>query len=244
MNGKRRLFWGLWALAFGLAVLALWGAARMGEEPAQAAAALPPKGYIALTFDDGPWPETTEALLDGLAQRGVKATFFLVGEQIAGHQDTVKRMADEGHQIGLHTWHHVSLQGLTREEIEAQLNKTRETLRALLGPEDFMLRPPYGFVDETLTHWAQAPIICWSVDTEDWKSKNVDAILQIVTRQAQDGDIILMHDIFGTSVTAALSCVDRLMAEGYYFVTVEELFALRGVTPQEGEVYTSLPPAP
>ena len=199
-------------------------------------------GAVALTFDDGPWPKTTEALLDGLAQRGVKATFFLVGEQVADHQDTVRRMADEGHQIGLHTWHHVSLQGMTREEIAAQLGKTQQTIQAVVGPEELMLRPPYGFVDETLKQWAKTPIVCWSVDTEDWKDQNVERIVQTVTQQAEDGDIILMHDIFETSVTAALACVDRLMAQGYYFVTVEELFALRGEVPQEGGVYLSLPP--
>ena len=182
------------------------------------------------------------ALLDGLAQRGVKATFFLVGEQVADHQDTVRRMADEGHQIGLHTWHHVSLQGMTREEITAQLGKTQQTIQAVVGPEELMLRPPYGFVDETLKQWAKTPIVCWSVDTEDWKDQNVERIVQTVTQQAEDGDIILMHDIFETSVTAALACVDRLMAQGYYFVTVEELFALRGEVPQEGGVYLSLPP--
>ena len=163
---------------------------------------------------------------------------------MADHQDTVRRMADEGHQIGLHTWHHVSLQGMTREEIAAQLGKTQQTIQAVVGPEELMLRPPYGFVDETLKQWAKTPIVCWSVDTEDWKDQNVERIVQTVTQQAEDGDIILMHDIFETSVTAALACVDRLMAQGYYFVTVEELFALRGEVPQEGRVYLSLPPRP
>ena len=214
----------------------------LAQEQQEPAAQPLPEKWVCLTFDDGPWPKTTEALLDGLAQRGVKATFFLVGEQVADHQDTVRRMADEGHQIGLHTWHHVSLQGMTREEIAAQLGKTQQTIQAVVGPEELMLRPPYGFVDETLKQWAKTPIVCWSVDTEDWKDQNVERIVQTVTQQAEDGDIILMHDIFETSVTAALACVDRLMAQGYYFVTVEELFALRGEVPQEGGVYLSLPP--
>ena len=119
---------------------------------------------------------------------------------------------------------------------------TGRTIQAVVGPEELMLRPPYGFVDETLKQWAKTPIVCWSVDTEDWKDQNVERIVQTVTQQAEDGDIILMHDIFETSVTAALACVDRLMAQGYYFVTVEELFALRGEVPQEGGVYLSLPP--
>lgn len=106
---------------------------------------------------------------------------------MADHQDTVRRMADEGHQIGLHTWHHVSLQGMTREEIAAQLGKTQQTIQAVVGPEELMLRPPYGFVDETLKQWAKTPIVCWSVDTEDWKDQNVERIVQTVTQQAEDG---------------------------------------------------------
>lgn len=242
MNGKQRsrLLWAAWVVAFALAVSAAWVIWSGEEEAAQTTAALPPKGYIALTFDDGPWPKTTEALLDGLAQRGVKATFFLVGEQVADHPDTVKRMEDEGHQIGLHTWHHVPLKGMTREEICAQLNKTRQTLQALVGPEDFMLRPPYGFVDETLEHWAQAPIICWSVDTEDWKSKDADKILDIIYRQVSDGDIVLLHDRYQNTVDAVLRAVPHLQEQGYVFVTVSELLTLKGVTPESGVTYHSV----
>ena len=236
------LAWSLCAAALLTAPSAVPADVPLPVEETPAPSSTPSGGLIALTFDDGPRRSTTTALLDGLAQRGVKATFFLVGEQVADHQDTVRRMADEGHQIGLHTWHHVSLQGMTREEIAAQLGKTQQTIQAVVGPEELMLRPPYGFVDETLKQWAKTPIVCWSVDTEDWKDQNVERIVQTVTQQAEDGDIILMHDIFETSVTAALACVDRLMAQGYYFVTVEELFALRGEVPQEGGVYLSLPP--
>ena len=242
--GKNGAAWGAWALALGLAVSAWF--VSLPDVPAlpagQTAAALPPKGYLALTFDDAPGPRPRRPCWTALAQWGSSHLFSPVGEQVADHQDTVRRMADEGHQIGLHTWHHVSLQGMTREEIAAQLGKTQQTIQAVVGPEELMLRPPYGFVDETLKQWAKTPIVCWSVDTEDWKDQNVERIVQTVTQQAEDGDIILMHDIFETSVTAALACVDRLMAQGYYFVTVEELFALRGEVPQEGGVYLSLPP--
>lgn len=201
-----------------------------------------PLGYVALTFDDGPWPETTQALLEGLAQRGVKATFFLIGSQVAGQEDLVRRMAAEGHQVGVHTWDHVQLKGMTPEQIDGQLGRCRACLQEILGPVELMVRPPYGFVDDTLLRCAQAPIICWSVDTEDWKDRNADRIVDTVTDQVRDGSIILMHDIFETSVEAALQCVDLLLAEDYYFVTVEELFALRGVTPEKGQVYLNLPP--
>lgn len=207
-----------------------------------ASAEVEPTGYIALTFDDGPWPGTTRELLDGLEQRGAKATFFLIGKQIDNRPELVLRMVDEGHQIGLHTWDHVQLSGLDRAGIEQQLDQCRHRLEDLVGESHFMLRPPYGFVDETLEQWAGAPIICWSVDTEDWKDEDVGRIIQSVLTEAKDGDIILMHDIFHSSVTAALACVDELLERGYSLVTVEELFALRGVVPEDGQVYHCFPP--
>ena len=119
----------------------------------------------------------------------------------------------------------------------------RAAIREIVGPVDLMLRPPYGFVDDTLRQWAKAPIICWSLDTEDWKDPTPSRITADILRQVKDGDIILMHDIFDTSVTAALAAVDQLLAQGYRLVTVEELFAQRGQDPQPGAVYCSLPPA-
>lgn len=236
---KKNILWTLWGIAFLLTLAALLLPAR---EEAQPVSARKNGGYVALTFDDGPWYKTTEKLLDGLSERGVKATFFLIGSQIEARQDTVARMAAEGHQIGLHTWDHVPLKGCGRQAIQNQLDPCRETLTAILGPTDFMVRPPYGFVDDTLKTWAEAPIICWSVDTEDWKDKNPARILQVCLDQVEDGSIILLHDIYDTSVEAALQAVDALMAQGYYFVTVEELFALRGESPENGMVYMSLPP--
>ena len=123
--------------------------APRSEESLPASAAEPvavPEKYVALTFDDGPWPETTEQLLDGLAERGAKATFFLIGEQIAGHEDTVRRMADEGHQVGSHTFTHMDLSRGDPAERLREIAATDETLRALLGDGVYWLRPPWGFL--------------------------------------------------------------------------------------------------
>lgn len=235
MEWKGKLIWGLWGVALLLSLAAL----LTSPPEAVSASAEPGKGCVALTFDDGPWPETTERLLDGLAQRGAKATFFVIGSQIEGQEDTLRRMVDEGHQVGLHTWDHVQLKGLTPEKIRAELSRTREALETITGPESLMLRPPYGFADSTLQACAGVPIIIWSVDTEDWRDKTVSRIVQTALDGAEDGAIILMHDIYDTSVTAALEIADRLMAEGYWLVTVEQLFALHGVTPETGQVYLS-----
>lgn len=243
---RRRTIWVLWATALVLSALAFgYGPPSQGAgaaaETAALAAAEEPTGYLALTFDDGPFPQTTEALLDGLAARGVHATFFLIGSQVAGREDVVERMAAEGHQVGIHTWDHIQLHGLPTAALCAQLGQTRACLQSILGPVELMVRPPYGFVDDALCACAGGPIVCWSVDTEDWRDGDVGRIVRVVTEGAEDGAIVLMHDIFDTSVEAALRAVDRLLAAGYRLVTVEELFAVRGLTPENGQVYCALP---
>lgn len=194
---------------------------------------------IALTFDDGPRRATTTELLDGLAQRGVPATFFLIGEQIVGQEDLVRRMEAEGHQIGIHTYDHVTLTGLNRADFDAQVDKTRQMLKNILGHNDFLLRPPYGLYDQGVQNKAGAPIILWSIDPEDWGDKNADREVAHIVSEARDGAIVLMHDIYPTSVEAALRVVDELHTQGYLFVTVDQLFDARRIELQDGEVYNN-----
>ena len=197
---------------------------------------------VALTFDDGPRSSTTGRLLDELALREVPATFFLLGHRIPGNEDLVRRMAAEGHQIGVHTYDHVEVTGLSREDFDLQVGKTRSLLLDILGEGEFWLRPPYGITDEAARQWADSPIVLWSVDPEDWKDQDVGRIVAGVVEHVQDGDIILMHDLSAHSVTCALQAVDRLQAQGYTFCTVSELAALRGTALLPGEVYTGFPP--
>ena len=205
---------------------------------ANTAVALPEgKKLIALTFDDGPRRATTTRLLDGLAERGVKATFFLIGAQIENNEDVVRRMDEEGHQIGIHTFDHVKLTGLSRADFDAQVERTRAALKGVLGHNDFLLRPPYGMLDDGVRAMAGCPILLWSIDPEDWRDRDGARVAAEVTAQARDGGIILMHDIFPESVDAALEIVDALHAQGYLFCTVEELFAARGVPLEAGQVY-------
>ena len=193
---------------------------------------------VALTFDDGPRPDTTGPLLEGLAQRELPATFFLVGERLPGNEDLLKQMKAGGHQIGVHTYHHVNLTGLNREQYEAEVGNTRALLCQTLGGGDYWLRPPYGLYDEHIRTWADSPLILWSVDPEDWRDQDRERIVQHVLSRARDGDIILLHDIYHSSVQAALEIADGLLDRGFCFVTVEQLLSAKGIEPVPGERVT------
>ena len=197
---------------------------------------------IALTFDDGPRRSTTTKLLDGLAERGVHATFFLIGAQIEGSEDLVLRMDQEGHQIGIHTFDHVRLTGLSATDFAGQVDRTRTLLENILGHDSFLLRPPYGMIDRGVELRAGAPIILWSVDPEDWRDRDTAREVSHILSQARDGSIVLLHDIYPESVEAALQVVDALHQEGYLFCTVEELFSARMIPLKDGEVYRSAYP--
>ena len=212
-------------------------------QTASGPARIPDGPFVALTFDDGPKAETTSVLLDGLARRGIHATFFIIGENVAGNEDLLLRMEREGHQIGMHTFHHRSLAGVDGADFYAEVDELRRTLSGLLGREDFMLRPPYGAITPSNRARAGAPIILWGVDPEDWSDRDSDRQTAAILNTVRDGSIILLHDIYEASVETALRVADVLMAQGYKFVTVEELFALRGITPENGVEYRRLPPA-
>lgn len=196
---------------------------------------------VALTFDDGPRADTTGPLLEGLALREVPATFFLLGHRIPGNEELVREMAAAGHQVGIHTWDHVMLAGVTAEEFRHQVETPRAYLTQMLGEGDYWLRPPYGIMDPELERLEQGPLIIWSVDPEDWKDRDVERIVNAVLTRVEDGDIILLHDIYSSSVEAALAIVDTLLDRGFCFVTVEQLMALRNVEPQSGVRYDAFP---
>lgn len=244
-----------WSRAGALLLLllaAVWSglaAVARGGVPASVPMALPPSSesvppteekLIALTFDDGPSSRNTPKLLDALAERGVHATFFLVGSMVEADPALAVRIALEGHQIGIHTYDHDSaqgLRGLSDAAFDEQVGETRRLLTRLTGQTEFALRPPYGFVDDALRARAPGPVVLWSVDPEDWKYRNTERVTRHILSHAEDGAVVLLHDIFATSVDAAIQVVDTLQAQGWRFVTVDELFAQRGVELQRGEVY-------
>ena len=178
---------------------------------------------IALTFDDGPHAVYTPKLLDGLKKRGIHATFFLIGKNIEGNEELVKRIQEEGHLIGSHTYNHVQLNKLSeskaRDEVLKGCNKIYETT----GTYSSFVRPPYGAWKKNLDFCITMIPVSWNVDSLDWKTQNTEKIVKRVVKDVEEGDIILMHDILDTSVEAALQIADTLTEEGYQFVTVDEL---------------------
>lgn len=185
--------------------------------------AVKPEKYLALTFDDGPHPVHTPVLLDGLKQRGVPATFFLMGSCIPGNEALVKRMQEEGHLIGNHSYNHVRLTKAGPGAVCEALDRTGRLIEDITGFRPQYMRPPYGDWNEELECQTGMTTVLWSVDSLDWKLRNQKRIVKKVLKEAGDGDIILMHDIFDTSVSAALEFIDILQREGYIFVTADEL---------------------
>lgn len=184
----------------------------------------PEKKRIALTFDDGPHPKYTPKLLDGLAERNVKATFFVIGESAANYPEILKRMSDEGHLIGNHTYSHVQLSCISKEKAISEINNTNNVIKEATGSFPTYIRPPYGSLPGSLKSETDLLPVLWNVDPRDWSVLNTNSVVNHVTKRVKDGSIILLHDIFDTSVDAALLIIDKLSQEGFEFVTIDELY--------------------
>ena len=178
---------------------------------------------VALTFDDGPSPKYTPLLLDGLKERNVRATFFLLGKNVKENQELVQRMQAEGHLLGNHTYNHVQLNKIPETTARQEILKTNNEIYEATGKYPEYMRPPYGAWKKNMELCVEMLPVFWDIDTLDWKSQNVDAILKAAGEEPEDGSIILMHDEYQTSVEAALLLIDRLKEKGYEFVTIDEL---------------------
>lgn len=181
------------------------------------------KKKIALTFDDGPHPVYTPQMLDGLKEKNVKATFFLLGQQVEKYPDIVKRMSDEGHLIGNHSYKHEQLSKLSSVQACSQVNRTNELIQSITGEYPEYLRPPFGDWKDDLDCQVNMIEVLWDLDTLDWSSKNKSKIINKVVTNVEEGDIILMHDSYESTVSATMELIDILQKEGYEFVTVDEL---------------------
>ena len=183
------------------------------------------KPMIALTFDDGPNAQFTPKLLEGLKQRNVHATFFLIGENIEqnGNRNLVKQMYEEGHLIGNHTYRHLEITKLSDEEAYEEIKSTNDLIESIIGKAPEYMRPPFGSWQRNLEKKMMIIPVLWTVDPLDWTTENVDEIVNKVVTETKENDIILLHDCYNSSVIAALRIVDLLQAEGYQFVTVDKL---------------------
>lgn len=178
---------------------------------------------VALTFDDGPHPVYTPQLLDGLNERGVHATFFVVGKNILGNEALLKRMETEGHLIGNHTYSHVKLSELDIARACAEVEKTNALICEVTGKEPEFIRPPFGEWKKAMECSFEMIPVLWDVDPLDWTTKNTALVVERVLKDTKPGDIILLHDYYQSSVDAALEIADALTERGYKFVTVDEL---------------------
>ena len=189
---------------------------------------------IAMTFDDGPSATLTPKLLDLLATRHIKVTFFVIGENVAEHPEIVARAAREGHEIGNHSWSHPNFGKMSDDNVRSQLRRTDDAIRSATGNRPNLMRPPYGSITAREKHWIHDEfgyrIILWDVDPYDWKRPGPAVVRNRILKETQPGSIVLSHDIHPGTIEAMPSTLDALEAKGFKFVTVSEL--IRMATPQ------------
>ena len=225
----------------------LGGGSRDGQE-AQAPVAGkvdPSKPMVCLTFDDGPKAATTSELLDILEENDARATFFVVGSALKGSsaEDIIRRELALGCQVGNHTVSHENFKEISDEEIEAQIEGVNDILKGWGLPATGTVRPPYGGWNNHVRDVVKYPMARWNVDTLDWETRDPEATIQCVlydeVKKAADGDIILMHDIHAETVEACRTIIPELKARGFQLVTMEEMFAAKGIPYEAGKVYYS-----
>ena len=186
--------------------------------------------YIAMSFDDGPSAALTPKLLDLLAARHIKVTFFVIGENVVEHPEIVARAAREGHEIGNHSWSHPNFAKMSQESVRSQLQRTDDAIKNATGERPTLMRPPYGSITDRQKHWIHDEfgyqIILWDVDPYDWKRPGPAVVRNRILKETRPGSIVLSHDIHPGTIEAMPSTLDALEAKGFKFVTVSELIGM------------------
>jgi peptidoglycan/xylan/chitin deacetylase (PgdA/CDA1 family) len=194
--------------------------------------------FIALTFDDGPNATLTPKLLDLLAARHLKATFFVVGQNASDHPEILKRAVREGHEIANHSWSHPNLGKMSDDAVRRELQKTDDAITAAIGKRPTLLRPPYGSITAHQKKWIHDEfgyrIILWDVDPLDWKRPGPSVVTARILKETKAGSIVLSHDIHPPTIEAMPATFDQLMKKGFKSVTVTELLGMA----------TPIPPKP
>lgn len=187
------------------------------------------KGKIALTFDDGPHPKNTEKILDILDRYNVKATFFIVGVNAKNYPNTLKQVAERGHEIGNHTYSHIILKDKSKNTVNSELLSAEKEIEQVTGGRTNLLRPPCGIYDGNTVSFAIEngyKVVLWNIDTHDWAHSSVESIVNSIEKNVKGGDIVLFHDyVSGKNNTkeALEIIIPKLKKQGYEFVTVSEL---------------------
>lgn len=187
------------------------------------------KKLIAFTFDDGPSYIGTNKLLDNLDKYNARVTFFVLGSRVENYKDTLTKAYKMGNTIGNHTYSHSNLLKLDNYSVMDEIKKTNETIKNITGSEAIYLRPPYGNINSDIKNISNMYTILWDLDTEDWKNKDKDRIADYIVSNAHDGAIVLLHDLYETSVDGALLAMERLEKEGYAFVTIDEMIKIKDI---------------
>jgi peptidoglycan/xylan/chitin deacetylase (PgdA/CDA1 family) len=192
---------------------------------------------IAITFDDGPHPELTPKLLDILKERGIRATFFVIGKNVETYPEIARRIVAEGHEIANHSWSHPALSKASAERVRSEITKTNAIIERVTGVRPFFMRPPYGATNQALNRRMNdefgLKVIMWSVDPQDWRFRNALRVSSQLIQNAKPGDILLAHDIHASTIAAMPATLDALLAKGFRFLTVSELLALDSPTAQK-----------
>lgn len=200
----------------------------------------PNRPMIALTFDDGPFPEATDRILNVLGRYNSRATFFVTGSNVHAYPETARRLGIEHMQVGNHTYNHVKLTLASDEAVAEEIVAADRATREIIGCGTDIMRPPFWVSDERVRRVAGLPVITWSLDTLDWKNKSADTIYQTVIKKVRDGDIILMHDTMECTAEAVEKMVPVLTDIGFQLVTVDEMAAAKGICIEPGKLYTRL----
>lgn len=192
---------------------------------------------IALTFDDGPNPDYTQRILETLRANYSHATFFVVGPNAENYPDVLKAISEAGCEIGNHTYNHKDLTTLSLAEVEEQVAKVNRAVNKAVGENTTVIRPPYGAFDDDVLAQFEEPAVLWDLDTEDWKSRNAQTIVERVLDTVKDGDIVLMHDIYDSTAEAVELLVPKLKEQGYQVVSVSEMARYKGIELKLGKAY-------
>ena len=208
------------------------------EEATPAPTPVPKDKAVALTFDDGPSRDNDGTILETLQANGAHATFFVLGNRARVDGDIMQMITGAGCEIASHSWDHPQLSKLKWKKVKSQIDRTDKIVAKLLnGYEISLLRPPYGSISKTMREKIKKPMILWSLDTEDWKSRNAKKVFNRVKKEVKDGDIILMHDIHPETAQAVKKIVPWLSEQGYDMLTVSELMARKGKKLEAGKAY-------